>query len=53
MRRSGFGLRKVVFLDKGEAACSRRGEDRRQVDNYYEVLSGLSQERIIPSASFL
>src|SRR3990172_2519767 len=49
------GLRKVVFLDKGEGrfqpAEVRLGGE---IDSYYEVLSGLSPgERILASASFL
>jgi len=49
------GLRKVVFLDKGEGrfqpAEVRLGG---KFDGYYEVLSGLSPgEQIIASASFL
>ena len=49
------GLRKVVFLDKGEG----RFEPRElklggKFDSYYEVLAGLSPgERILASASFL
>lgn len=49
------GLRKVVFLDKGdgrfEPAEVKLGG---KYDNYYEVLAGLSAgERILASASFL
>ncbi|MBI2349862.1 MAG: efflux RND transporter periplasmic adaptor subunit, partial [Deltaproteobacteria bacterium] len=49
------GIRKVVFIDKGEGRYApaevRLGS---KFDGYYEVLSGLSPgERIIASASFL
>jgi Cu(I)/Ag(I) efflux system membrane fusion protein len=49
------GLRKVVFLDKGdgrfEPAEVKTGS---KFDGYYEILSGLSPgERILASASFL
>ena len=49
------GLRKVVFLDKGEGrfepAEVKIGD---KYDGYYEVLAGLSPgERIVASASFL
>ena len=49
------GLRKVVFLDKGEGRFEpREVKLGGKFDSYYEVLSGLSPgERILASASFL
>ncbi|MBI3001986.1 MAG: efflux RND transporter periplasmic adaptor subunit [Deltaproteobacteria bacterium] len=49
------GLRKVVFLDKGEGRFEPREiKLGSKFDAYYEVLSGLSPgERILASASFL
>lgn len=49
------GLRKVVFLDKGEGRFApAEVKLGGKYDNYYEVLAGLSPgERIIASASFL
>jgi Cu(I)/Ag(I) efflux system membrane fusion protein len=49
------GLRKVVFIDKGEGRYApAEVKLGGKFDGYYEVLSGLSPgERIIASASFL
>ena len=49
------GLRKVVFLDKGEGRFEpREVKLGGKFDSYYAVLSGLSPgERILASASFL
>src|SRR3990172_4085229 len=49
------GLRKVVFLDKGEGRFEpREVKLGGKFDSYYEVLSGLSPgERILSSAGFL
>jgi Cu(I)/Ag(I) efflux system membrane fusion protein len=49
------GLRKVVFLDRGEGRFEpREVKLGGKFDSYYEVLSGLSPgERIVASASFL
>ncbi|MBI1994201.1 MAG: efflux RND transporter periplasmic adaptor subunit [Deltaproteobacteria bacterium] len=49
------GLRKVVFIDKGEGRYApAEVKLGSKFDGYYEVLSGLSPgERIIASASFL
>jgi membrane fusion protein, copper/silver efflux system len=49
------GLRKVVFLDKGEGRFApAEVKLGGKYDNYYEVLAGISPgERIIASASFL
>jgi Cu(I)/Ag(I) efflux system membrane fusion protein len=49
------GLRKVVFLDKGEGRFEpAEVKIGNKFDGYYEVLSGLSPgERILASASFL
>lgn len=49
------GLRKVVFIDKGEGRFEPRElKLGAKFDSYYEVLSGLTAgERILASASFL
>jgi Cu(I)/Ag(I) efflux system membrane fusion protein len=49
------GLRKVVFLDKGDGRFEpAEVKTGRKFDGYYEVLDGLSPgERILASASFL
>src|SRR3989338_1034486 len=49
------GLRKVVFIDKGQGRFEpREVKLGGKFDSYYEVLSGLSSgERILASASFL
>jgi Cu(I)/Ag(I) efflux system membrane fusion protein len=49
------GLRKVVFLDKGEGRFEpAEVKIGNKFDGYYEVLAGLSPgERILASASFL
>jgi len=49
------GIRKVVFIDKGEGRYApAEVKLGSKFDGYYEVLSGLSPgERIIASASFL
>ena len=49
------GLRKVVFLDKGQGRFEpAEVKIGRKFDGYYEVLEGLSPgERILASASFL
>ena len=49
------GLRKVVFLDKGDGRFApAEVKLGGKYDNYYEVLAGVSPgERIIASASFL
>src|SRR5512145_1894717 len=49
------GLRKVVFLDKGEGRFEpTEVKIGNRFDGYYEVLAGLSPgERILASASFL
>ena len=49
------GLRKVVFLDKGEGRFEpAEVKTGRKFDGYYEVIEGLSPgERILASASFL
>ena len=49
------GLRKVVFLDKGEGRFEpAEVKIGNKYDGYYEVLAGLSPgERIVASASFL
>ncbi len=49
------GLRKVVFLDKGEGRFApAEVKLGGKYDNYYEVLAGLSPgERILATASFL
>jgi Cu(I)/Ag(I) efflux system membrane fusion protein len=49
------GLRKVVFLDKGEGRFEpAEVKIGNKFDGYYEVLAGLSPgERILSSASFL
>jgi len=49
------GLRKVVFLDKGEGRFEpAEVKIGKKYDGYYEVLAGLSPgERIVASASFL
>jgi membrane fusion protein, copper/silver efflux system len=49
------GLRKIVFLDKGEGRYApAEVKVGNKFDRYYEVLSGVSAgERIIASASFL
>ena len=49
------GLRKVVFLDKGEGRFApAEVKVGNKFDGYYEVLAGLSPgERILASASFL
>lgn len=49
------GIRKIVFVDKGEGRYApAEVKLGGKFDNYYEILSGLSPgERIIASASFL
>jgi Cu(I)/Ag(I) efflux system membrane fusion protein len=49
------GLRKVVFLDKGQGRFEpAEVKIGRKFDGYYEVIAGLSPgERILASASFL
>jgi Cu(I)/Ag(I) efflux system membrane fusion protein len=49
------GLRKVVFLDKGEGRFEpAEVKVGNKFDGYYEILAGLSPgERILASASFL
>lgn len=49
------GIRKIVFVDKGEGRYAPvEVKLGGKFDNYYEILSGLSPgERIIASASFL
>ena len=49
------GLRKVVFLDKGEGRFEPAEiKTGRKFDGYYEVIEGLSPgQRILASASFL
>lgn len=49
------GIRKIVFVDKGEGRYAPAEiKLGGKFDNYYEILSGLSPgERIIASASFL
>lgn len=49
------GLRKVVFLDKGEGRFEpAEVKVGNKFDGYYEILAGLSAgERIVASASFL
>lgn len=49
------GTRQIVFVDKGEGLFEpREVKLGTKVDNYYEVLSGLSRgEKVVTSANFL